>query len=225
MMRLAQEVGLDVPEIKLVHRDLLADIPAHLWPPNEDRAFAIKRFDRMANGQRVHIEDLAQVRGKYPEAKYEGSFETVAALMYRGHDRASLIEFAKRLAFNILIGNGDAHLKNWSLLYKDPRIPTISPAYDLVATAIYRPLGEPEDLGLKFGGSRRFEAVSLQNFDNLQKKLRVTDALLPEQVQALVEAVQNRWAHIEALVSHSPLLLSIQQGLDARAKNLLRRPW
>jgi len=75
----------------------------------------------------VHIEDLAQVRNVYPENKYLGNYETVAALAYRGHDLNSLREFARRLAFTILIANDDAHLKNWSLIYTDPRVPCLAP--------------------------------------------------------------------------------------------------
>lgn len=82
----------------------------------------------------MHIEDLAQVRNVYPNAKYEGNYETVAALIYRRSDLHALREFARRLAFCVLISNGDAHLKNWSLIYRNPRVPTLSPAYDLVAT-------------------------------------------------------------------------------------------
>jgi serine/threonine-protein kinase HipA len=60
---------------------------------------------------------MAQVRGFYPDpdgnslGKYSGSFETIGALVYRGRDTDALREFARRLAFNVLIGNGDAHLK------------------------------------------------------------------------------------------------------------------
>jgi serine/threonine-protein kinase HipA len=110
-----------------------------VWPPNERTAYAIRRFDRAPDRKPIHIEDMAQVRNVYPEAKYQGSFETLAALLYRGRDLASLLEFTRRLAFNLLISNGDAHLKNWSLIYRDGRIPKLAPAYDLVATSVYRP--------------------------------------------------------------------------------------
>ncbi len=67
---------------------------------------------------------------------------------------------ARRLAFNVLIGNGDARLKNWSLIYLDERRPTLSPAYDLVSTVVYgRQGGHLDDLGLRLGGSKRFDSV------------------------------------------------------------------
>src|SRR6266511_434916 len=126
---------------------------------------------------RVPIEDLAQVQNIYPEAKYSGNYETVAALVYRGRDAEALREFARRLAFTILIANGDGHLKNWSLIYRDARTPTLSPAYDLVATAPYREhLTDQETLALKFGGSRRFRSVRLTTFTRLQHRLSAPTA-------------------------------------------------
>ena len=46
-------------------------------------------------------------------------------------------EFVRRLVVNILIGNGDAHLKNWSIIYRDKINPQLAPAYDLVSTIHY----------------------------------------------------------------------------------------
>src|SRR5439155_8665854 len=100
-----------------------------------------------------------------------GNFETVSALTYRQRDVEALREFVRRLTFNTLISNGDAHLKNWSLIYPDRRIPTLSPAYDLVSTAFYKVGDREEDLGLKFGNSRRFEKVNLYGFRRLEERL------------------------------------------------------
>lgn len=103
MMSLASAIGIDVPEVRLVHRDMLDDLPPGVWPDSEEWAYAIRRFDRDDDRNLVHIEDLAQVRNFYPESKYNGNFETVAALVYRGRDLAALHEFARRLTFIILI--------------------------------------------------------------------------------------------------------------------------
>lgn len=227
MMELARLAGLDVPEIRLLDRQLLDDLPQGFWPAGETRAYGIRRFDRTQDRSRVHIEDLAQVRGFYPDpdSKYRGSFETVGALVYRGHDTRSLVEFARRLAFNILIGNGDAHLKNWSLLYQNPRVPILAPAYDLVATAVYRShLDPPEDLGLTFGGSRRFEVVSLATFARLQRKLNAQGIDLPAEVRDLVERVASAWPQVADLLKDQPFLRDgIGSGIEARARSLLRR--
>lgn len=226
MMTLARECGIEVPEIRLVDRDQLESVPDDLWPSNERQAYAIRRFDRDVERKWIHIEDLAQVRNWYPDFgnKYKGSFETVAALIYRGRDLPALLEFTRRLAFNILIGNGDAHLKNWSLIYRDKRIPTLSPVYDLVATSVYRPRHSPEDMGLKFCGdsSKRFENVSWRCFDRLAKKLDI-DRNLSDEVEVLVERVLAKWPRIAEMFNEHP---KIRSGIDesiTRGAQLLRK--
>ncbi|GAA4908128.1 serine/threonine-protein kinase HipA [Stackebrandtia albiflava] len=174
MMRFAAEVGIQVPEVRLVHRDDLPGVPSRMWPSGEHVAYAIKRFDRAEDGHRtpIHIEDFAQVLDRYADRKYEGNYETAAALVYRGHDVTALREFVRRLTFSVLIGNGDAHLKNWSLIYPDRISPTLAPAYDLVSTFLYREAGDgPEDLALKLCGTRRFDMVTPGAFERLERRL------------------------------------------------------
>lgn len=193
-MILARAVGVDIPDVALVHRDELPVLPARAWPSSEDVAFAIARFDRAPGGQRIHIEDMAQVRGFYDTAKYTGSFETVGALIYRNRDTDSLREFVRRLTFNVLVGNGDAHLKNWSLIYHDGRIPTLSPAYDLVSTAPYASPDVPDDLGLSFGGTKVMDRIGRSSFRKFQDKLDVGAADVLEVVDETVARFQSVWA-------------------------------
>lgn len=222
MMELARKVGINVPEVRLVHRDQLTGVPANLWPASEDMAYAIRRFDRTASRGLVHIEDFAQVRGFYPYKKYTGTFETLAALIYRQYDSESLIEFARRLAFNYLIGNGDAHLKNWSLLYADPRRPVLSPAYDLVATAIYNPQGRPEDLGLKFAKSRSFKSVTLGNFERLERKVNAIGVGLRDAAYEVIQKTLSFWPEIAEMLESSPWLQNaIGEGIAERASAIL----
>jgi serine/threonine-protein kinase HipA len=224
MMELAREVGLNVPEVRLVHRDQLTDIPADLWPDSEDIAYAIRRFDRTPSRGLIHMEDFAQVRGFYPRDKYKGTFETLAALIYRRYDVESLLEFARRLAFNCLIGNGDAHLKNWSLLYVDARRPVLSPAYDLVATAIYRPSVKPEDLGLKFAKSRNFNAVTLGNFERLERKVDAVGVGLPDAAYEVIQKILTAWPKIAEILKDVPWLQkAIGEGIAERASAMLNR--
>jgi serine/threonine-protein kinase HipA len=192
MMSLAASAGITVPPIRLVHRDL------------------------------VHIEDLAQVRNVYPENKYLGNYETVASLAYRGRDMDGLREFARRLAFTILIGNIDAHLKNWSLIYTDPRVPSLAPAYDIVSTAYY--LGERETLGLKFGGTRRFDKVNVSTFECLQQRLRAPHAQLAACVSQLVDQVRRHCPeHSDQLAVNPELVSSIESRIASSSRSLLSR--
>jgi len=178
VMSLAREVGIDVPEIRLVDRDQVEALGDAVWG-GERFAYAIKRFDRAAGG-RIHTEDLAQVRGYYPGDKYRGAYETVGNLFFRGRDENSLVEFTRRLVFNVLVGNSDAHLKNWSLIYPDGRIPTIAPAYDIVSAAPYPRGLLTRDLALTFDGSRDSHGVNLNSIGRLERKLGLRDGILQD---------------------------------------------
>lgn len=192
-MSLARSVGITTPEISLVHRDELPALPEDAWPNDEDTAYAVERFDRGIDGERIHIEDLAQVRGFYDTNKYDGNFETVGALIYRGRDTPALREFVRRLTFNLLIGNGDAHLKNWSLIYRDRRIPTISPAYDLVSTGPYASTAFPDDFGLKFGGTKVLDRIGRDPFRQLQERLAVDHSNVLGVVDETAERFATAW--------------------------------
>ncbi|MFE2445584.1 type II toxin-antitoxin system HipA family toxin [Streptomyces sp. NPDC059426] len=223
MMTLAGIAGIKIPDIKLVHRDQLHGLPSNVWPGDEQWAYAVKRFDRGPKRELIHIEDLAQVRNFYPHDKYRGNFETVASLIYRSYNIDALREFARRMALIILISNGDAHLKNWSLIYLDERIPTLSPAYDLVSTAIYRVGDGQEDLGLKFGGTRLFDRINLATFRRLEARLGATGANLADYVTETVEKIQENWPRVvESLTLPPGLDKYLQRTIESRSKTLLR---
>lgn len=225
MMVLAKIAGINVPDNKLVKREDLHMLPSGTWQSSEELAYAVRRFDRDAVHGLVHIEDFAQVRNIYPygDGKYRGNFDTIGNLTYRGHDTEALREFARRLAFNVLISNGDAHLKNWSLIYRDRRVPTLSPVYDLVSTAIYREDRQAEDLGLKFGGSRRFGQVTLHTFNRLQRRIGANSADLRSYVVDVVEKVVAGWPSVASLlVGNKELQDSIDKSIADRANSLLR---
>ncbi|MDQ2707099.1 MAG: type II toxin-antitoxin system HipA family toxin [Actinomycetota bacterium] len=222
MMSLAGMSGITVPEVRLVHRDELDGLPTDVWPGREEWAYAVRRFDRTPERRSVHIEDLAQVRNVYPAQKYDGNFETVAALVYRGQDVAALHEFARRIAFNVLISNGDAHLKNWSLIYTDPRVPTLAPAYDLVSARPY--MGATEDLGLKMTGSRRFSDVRLRTFTRLEQRL-AAEVGLAETADDTAARTVEQWPRFADLLAHNDALRAdIESSIMERSHLLRRRP-
>jgi serine/threonine-protein kinase HipA len=157
MLALARAAGIVVPRNRLVDIQEIAGLPADAGRM-EGKALAVERFDRASGARRVHMEDFAQVFGLFPEQKYERrSYANIAAVLWAETGEPGTLEFVRRLAFSVLIGNADMHLKNWSLLYPDARTPVLSPAYDFVATLPYIP---NDRLALNFGNSRSLSGIT-----------------------------------------------------------------
>jgi serine/threonine-protein kinase HipA len=171
MMALARAVGIEVPRTELIDIGEIRGLPADA-AAIEGKALAVQRFDRSEKGETIHMEDFAQVFGLYPQGKYHHrSYANIASVLRAETGEAGTYEFFRRLVFSVLIGNGDMHLKNWSLLYPDGCTPVLSPAYDFVATFPYIP---NDGLALTFGGSR-----SLSDIDSDQVRRFAETARLP----------------------------------------------
>lgn len=223
MMTLAERVGINTPEHILVHRDELSGIPDSAWRSTEPIAYAVKRFDRNEDRSLVHIEDFAQVRGIYPYdgQKYQGNFETVASLAYRQRFTEDLEEVVRRLVLNILIGNGDAHLKNWSLIYSDAKVPRLSPVYDVVSTIVYSSTPQDEDLGLKFGGTKNFSKIRVSDFERLGNRLRVPH--LSDIAIDTVKKIKDHWPDVsETFKECQSMRNTIDNWINQRSKQFLQ---
>ncbi len=191
-MTLASMVGVAVPEIKLVEIDKLDNLPP-INLPNEKLAFAIKRFDRN-NNQRIHMEDFAQVLVKYPHEKYNSaSYEQIANILYNfsGDGLADAQQFARRLLVNILLANGDAHIKNWSLLYSDQITPRLSPAYDIVTTSVY--MENERQYALNLGKTKEWYAVTYENFEAWAKRAGVPWRAIKPHLDDVMEKARSLW--------------------------------
>ncbi|MDA1372636.1 MAG: type II toxin-antitoxin system HipA family toxin [Proteobacteria bacterium] len=187
-MTLASLIGVEVPEIKLVELDKLDDLPP-INLPKEQFAFAIKRFDRN-EVSRIHTEDFAQVLVKYPHEKYNtANYEHIARILYQysGDGLMDAQQFARRLLANILLANGDAHLKNWSLIYPNQITPQLSPAYDIVTTSVY--IDGEQQYALNLGGTKNWYEVSYDHFEYWAKKSDLPwRAIKPHLVEAMEKA-------------------------------------
>lgn len=111
---------------------------------NNEPAYLTKRFDIDANGIRLGKEDFASLAGKTEENagnnfKYEYSYEGIAEIIrkYVGAWKVEMEKFYRLVVFNFLFSNGDAHLKNFSLLETANGDYVLSPAYDLMDTRIH----------------------------------------------------------------------------------------
>jgi serine/threonine-protein kinase HipA len=188
MMTLARAVGIEVPDVELVPTSEIGGLPANL-PEAFGRSLAVRRFDRPRPGQRVHIEDFAQVFRVYPENKYKNaSFGSIARVLWLEAGEKSVVELARRLAFNVLIGNGDAHLKNWSLIYRDGRTATLSPAYDLVATVPYI---AGDRLALSLGDTKEFKEVNAERIARFAEKAGLPVRMVVKVARETASAIRD----------------------------------
>ncbi|MEM9329296.1 MAG: HipA domain-containing protein [Bacteroidota bacterium] len=130
-------------------------------------AYLTKRFDIKPDGTRWGKEDFASLAGKTsdnsgPDFKYDYSYESIAELIRR-YVPASILELEKffsLLIFNYLFSNGDAHLKNFSVLQTADGDHILSPAYDLINTRIHV---NDRDFALNGGLFKdNFESTSLK---------------------------------------------------------------
>jgi serine/threonine-protein kinase HipA len=191
-MTLAAMAGVDIPEIKLVELDKLDNLPP-INLPEEKLAFAIKRFDRR-DDQRIHMEDFAQVLVKYPHQKYNSaSYEQIGRILYdySGDGLADAQQFARRLLVNILLANGDAHLKNWSLLYADQLTPRLSPAYDIVTTSVY--IENERRYALNLGKTKEWYEVTLAHFEAWSKRAGVPWRSIRPHLEDTLTRARSLW--------------------------------
>ena len=188
-MTWARAVGIDVPETELVEMGRL-DLPHGLLRADETWAFKVRRFDRGPSG-RVHIEDLNQVVGGWPAEKYKNhSYESLGKLVLGVTGSAdAFAEYVRRLVFVVAVGNEDAHLKNWSLIYRDGRTAELAPAYDLVSTITYS--GLTRGLGLSLGGTKAFDRISRDSFRRLADVAGIDERTVLDVVDATVERIHT----------------------------------
>ena len=174
-LRTAQRAGLLVPVIQMDHaraKDFLL----------------VKRYDRKvinSNIERIHQEDFCQAlsnRQKYEQ--YDGPshrqcFELLQQSTVPVLDRNLLMGI---LIFNFLIGNGDAHGKNFSLLYGEDRSVRLAPFYDLVCTQVYEDLSD--DMSMKIGKNYRFSRVNVDDWKTLATQVRFTYPTIRQMLKA-----------------------------------------
>lgn len=125
----AREAGIAVPRFDL---------------SDDGQILVVDRFDIAEDGARIGFEDIAalmtlRVNDRLSTRKYHGSYEAVAQVvsLMSSHPAQDLRRFFEQLAFSVMVRNGDAHLKNFAMTYRDARDATLSPMFDVVTTSIY----------------------------------------------------------------------------------------
>ncbi len=191
-LALAEAIGMEVPERELVEQSEFAGIPKEFETLSDGKVLLVKRFDRGANGERIHIEDFAQVFGVNPSRKYEGAaYHDIAAALNVAVSSAAALEFVRRLALAAITGNGDMHLKNWSLIYREAGdTPQLAPVHDVLSTVPYIPA---DAMALSLAGERPFKAMTVQRWKAFSNRARLPEAAVLRAVADTVERINELW--------------------------------
>jgi serine/threonine-protein kinase HipA len=194
MLSWAQAVGFEVPEFQLRDIDDLSGFPRR-YAPSGTKVLAVRRYDRSPRG-RIHQEDFAQAVGLPPSKKYDQiTYEVMARLARKFFDEGAVDELLRRLTFVVGSGNGDAHLKNWSLVYPDAVRSSWSPVYDQVATVAWEGSYRRE-LALKLAGVKEFARIERSTFERFGAKAEITSDRVLAQVDLTLERMRASWRSI-----------------------------
>jgi serine/threonine-protein kinase HipA len=191
MMILARMIGISVPAIDLVDVASIGNLPAGIDKLG-NQAFIIERFDRTQDHASIHIEDFAQVFGVFAEDKYKkASSANIAGVVAAETGGQDTEEFIRRLTFNTLIGNGDMHLKNWSLIYPDGQNARLSPAYDFVSTIPYNP---GDRAALNYSRTKDFTEFTWDELEHLSAKAALPTTLVLATARETAALFLEKWA-------------------------------
>ena len=228
-MRLARAVGLAVPAVD------------RLYTPSP--AYLVDRFDRvLASGdtamQRIHIIDTCQLLSKSRAFKYQqANLETLAqAIKLCRTKAATRIQLYRWLLFNVLVGNGDNHLKNISFVVSNEGI-SLAPFYDLLCTTVYaaqayaqhQPTWPRVELAVSIEGANYFDEIARDKLlqagetlglkaDTVERELDAMEKKLPIAADALIADIALKF---EKLIQESPAPASVK-ALQGGEMMLLR---
>jgi serine/threonine-protein kinase HipA len=205
-MRAALHAKLEVPHFKL---------------STGGKFLVVERFD-LKNGDYLGFEDFCVLNGQTAIQKYDGSYEGVAKRIkeFVSHEqvRPALETFFKALALSCALKNGDAHLKNFGILYDHAESTVrLSPIYDLVTTTAYLP---NDILALTLGGSKKWPKAKMLmafarahcDFSEARAKA-LMDEVAQGVAQAATEAAQYISQHESFRDVGTRMLAEWQKGL------------
>lgn len=166
---------------------------------SESEGLLVQRYDRLRVDEgegvrRIHQEDFCQALGYEPEEKYQahgGPGVAECAMLIRTHSAApgaDLFTFLDALIFNLLIGNADAHSKNYSLMLEGSESPRLAPLYDLLSTRVYGRRFNRK-MAMKYGGEYRPERIRGRHLDRLADDLGIPARGVRRRIGELLERV------------------------------------
>jgi serine/threonine-protein kinase HipA len=201
-MRLAKTSGLPVADVEILEIEGM-------------QVLSVERYDRLLHEdgtvKRLHQEDFCQALGIVSEMKYQSeggvSLKQVFDLL-RSVSSVPVIDLRHLLnvvIFNYLIGNNDAHGKNFSLLYNDGKI-RLAPFYDLLCTVFYPELATK--MAMKIGGKYEPDEVHARHFEKLADEAGLSKPMVLKQVAVVADKVLSAISDVEADLPNSAKLIA-----------------
>jgi serine/threonine-protein kinase HipA len=146
-------------ELICLHGAAVAGIQTASAKLSDNRRFLISdRFDLTSDGMYLGIEDFCVLDGRRAHGRYDGSYENIARRISQFVSPEAVTQareqFARMVVYACAVENGDAHLKNFSVIYRNPEdLIRLAPAYDIVSTTLYLPR---DTLALTLNGTKQF---------------------------------------------------------------------
>ena len=180
--------------LALAHAMGMPAARAQILPVHDRHVLLVDRYDRRALGdarpERIHQEDFCQALGVVPEMKYQNEggpgLEACFELLRKATrpNAPQVLRLFDAVVFNALIGNHDAHAKNFSLLYAGPT-PTLAPLYDLLSTAVYEHL--TPKMAMKLGSKYKFSEVQARHWTQFAQAAGLSTAQTRKRVLRMAQ--------------------------------------
>jgi len=202
----------------LLPGDETVDMDIVHLPSIKDDALIIPRFDRTSTGKRVHFEEFNQLLGKYSgDDKYEGAYEDLGQFILRTPSciPAEADRLLRRILACLLVGNTDAHFKNFAMFHTRDGL-RLTPAYDLVAASFYP---EYQSIALSVAGAGSIAIGSLQakHLLRMAQGFGVTEDALLSAVEQLGKRLPTALAALEKSdIGPTALRKRLQERMEKR---------
>lgn len=198
---------------------------------NGDPAYITKRFDVKEDGSKLGKEDFATLAGKTAETdgknfKYDYSYEQAGKLIKKFVPAfpVEIEKFYTLVLFNYMFGNGDAHLKNFSVLETPQGDYILSPAYDLINTRLHvddSPLALNDGLFKDFEMTKSFEANGFYAYDDFHE-FGIKIGLVKSRMEKILQTFMTNQKNVFQLIEHSYLSNEMKKGYKASYKKKLK---
>ena len=218
--------------LALAHAMGMPAARAQILPVHDRQVLLVDRYDRRALGddrpERIHQEDFCQALGVVPEMKYQNEggpgLEACFELLRKATRPSApqVLRLFDAVVFNALIGNHDAHAKNFSLLYAGPT-PTLAPLYDLLSTAVYEHL--TPKMAMKLGSKYKFSEVQARHWAEFAQSAALSAAQTRKRVLRMTRDLPDVARSLQASprFAGQPIVTRIVSLIEQRSALTERR--